>query len=328
MRKSFKIGVVGLGMVGKETADYFLSQGYQRGKNLFCFDKDPAKNFSDDLSQAEIIFVCVPTPQKKDGSCDSSIVESVVRKFSKDKEKIFVIKSTVEPGTTERLQKKHKTKVFFSPEFLMETRAKENFVKPDRQIVGPAANSAAGIGLAQKILNILPKAPLISPNIQANPHALKINASEAELGKYGANVFGAMKVVFGNILADFGAGLEKVLAGEKKVKINYNNIRKIVAGDKRIGDAWLNVQYENYRGFGGYCFPKDLNAFIAFGKKLKRKLAQNDKDRKLISKGLYFLEAMRDYNIALLKSQNINIDKLGGHDHVKVAKRLKNAKTK
>lgn len=327
MVQSFKIGIVGVGMVGKEAADYFLSRGYQRGKNLFCFDADPAKNFSDDIKQADLIFVCVPTPQKKDGSCDSGIVESVVRKFAKSK-KIFVIKSTIEPGTTERLQKKYKTKVFFSPEFLTEAKAKENFINPDRQIIGPTADRTADISLAEKILNILPKAPLVSPNIRVNPHSLKISASEAELGKYGANVFGAMKVVFGNILADFSAGLEKVLAGEKKAKINYDNIRKIVAGDKRIGDAWLDVYHGNYRGFGGYCFPKDLSAFIAFGKKLKRELAQNDSNRKLVAKGVAFLEAMRDYNIALLNSQNLDIKEVSSHDHTQAAKKLKNAKPK
>lgn len=329
MDKSFKIGVAGIGMVGKEAADYFLSQGYKRGKNLFCFDSDPKKNFSDDLSQAGIIFVCVPTPQKKDGSCDSSIVESVVGNLSGGrKKKVFIIKSTVEPGTTERLGEKYKTKVFFSPEFLTEATAKKDFLNPDRQIVSPAASNAADIGLAEKILNILPQAPLISPNVGGNPHSLKINASEAELAKYGANVFGAMKVVFANVLADFGAGLEKVLSQEKKTKINYQNIRKIVASDKRIGDAWLDVEHGNYRGFGGYCFPKDVNAFIAFGKKMKSKLAQNGPNRKLVAKGVVFLEAMRDYNLALLKSQNIDIDKISGHDHDKAAEKLKNARKK
>ena len=319
MRKSFKIGVVGIGMVGKEVMNYFISQGYERGKNLFCYDNDSQKNFSDDPRQANIIFVCVPTPSNPDGSCNTKIVESVIKKFSNpDKNKVFVVKSTIEPGTTEKLQQQVDCPIIFNPEFLTESQAREDFIRPDRQLV---AHTEKSLGQASLVLNLLPPAYFSSPGALDAYNFVGLNASEAEFGKYAANIFGAMKVTFGNIFADFCAGLEKTLVKEGlKVKIDYDNVRKAFAHDRRIGDAWLDVRHGNYRGFGGYCFPKDLNAFIAFGRKLEKKLTKKDKEKILIAKGLAFLEAIRDYNITLLKSQNLDLNELIGHNHQEVAK--------
>ncbi len=107
-----KIGIVGLGMVGEPLKRYFETKGFKRGNNLFCYDADPAKNYSDDVGKAEIVFVAVPTPSKKDGSCDTGIVESVVKKFAKTAETI-VVKSTVPPGTVEILAKKIQVSRYF-----------------------------------------------------------------------------------------------------------------------------------------------------------------------------------------------------------------------
>lgn len=329
MQRPHKIGVVGIGMVGKPIVDYFLEKGYQRRENLFCFDKNLEKGYSDDVSRADVIFVCVPTPSNSDGSCDTTIVESVIKEFSneKNKDKVFVIKSTIEPGTTRKLQEKYNCNILFNPEFLTEVRAKEDFLNPDRQIVAHTIETA---NFAEEILKLLPKAKFASPNPYSNPHPVKINSSEAEIGKYGANVFGAMKVSFGNILADFCSALEKDFAKRGiKTKVDYNNAKQVIANDQRIGSTWLDVYYANYRGFAGYCFPKDLNAFITLGRGLEEKLDKKDKDKELISKGLVFLEAMRDYNIALLKSQNIDLKEISIHNHeveAKLKDKDKNAK--
>ena len=92
-------------MVGTPLLKFFLESGWKRGKNLFCFDSFK-KEYSDSLKSANIIFVCVPTPVRTDGSCDIRIVEEVI-KTHKDKNKVFVIKSTVEPGTAQKLQDKY-----------------------------------------------------------------------------------------------------------------------------------------------------------------------------------------------------------------------------
>lgn len=310
MFKNPKIGIVGLGMVGSPLKKYFEERGAKRGKNLFLCDSDPSKNFNDDINKADIIFICVPTPKSKDGSCDTGIVESVVKKF-KGTGKILIIKSTVLPGTAARLANKYGCLLFFSPEFLTEANAWNDFIKPDRQIVGHTNNHI----LAGHILKILPKAEFSYPSKD-----IKINATEAEMGKYGANVFGAMKVVYGNILADFCAALERVLSEEGiKESVHYEHVKQIISNDKRIGPAWLNIKHGNYRGFGGYCFPKDTDAFIAFAIETKKKLPLKTKEDKnlknLISAGIAFLEKMKEYNIELLKSQGLTLEDVSVHDN-------------
>lgn len=313
MQQNPKIGIVGVGMVGKEAVRYFLEHGFERGKDLFCNDADPKKGFSDDVSLAQIIFVCVPTPPLKDGSCDTSIVESVIKKYHAI-DKVLIVKSTIEPGTIARLQKKYKSPLLFNPEFLTESRAWEDFMHPDRQVVGHTIKSAE---YASTVLNLLPTAYFSSPGTLGTYDFVRMNSSEAEMGKYASNVFGAMKVTYGNILADFAKALETAHNREGiKIPVNYENIRRMVSHDRRIGDAWMDVNHGSYRGFGGYCFPKDLNAFIKFGEKTVKSLnKKSDKDLKgLVVKGIGFLKAMRDYNEYLLSTQGLSGKIVSSHN--------------
>ena len=317
MNEKPKIGVVGVGMVGKELARYFMAEGWKRGRDLFLYDKDEKKGFSDDVKKACIIFISVPTPPKKDGFCDTSIVEGVVKELHSPA-RILVIKSTLEPGTVARLQKKYKSPILFNPEFLTESRAWEDFIRPDKQIVGATAKSVAFAGT---VLNLLPQAYFSSPGTLGAYDFIRVNSSEAEFGKYASNVFGAIKVTYGNVLADFAKALEVVHKREGvKLPVNYENIRKMVAHDRRIGDAWMDVYHGNYRGFGGYCFPKDFNAFIAFGRKLAAGLnKKKDKELKILVKsGLNVFQAIWDYNESLLKSQGLSVELVSSHEeHVK-----------
>ena len=313
MRENPKIGIIGIGMVGKEVLRYFEEQGYKRGKNLFCYDADPKKGFDDPVEESQVIFICVHTPKAKDGSCDTSIIESVIKKYSMP-DKILIVKSTVEPGTIARFQKKYKSPILFNPEFLTESRAWEDFIRPDRQIVGHTAKSAP---YASTILNILPIAYFSSPGTLGTYDFVRMNSSEAEMGKYASNVFGAMKVVYANILADFAEALETAHRREGiKMSVDYENIRKMVAHDRRIGDAWMSVKHGNYRGFGGYCFPKDLDAFISYGQGAAKKLnKKKDKNLKgLVLKGVEFLKAIRGYNDYLLKIQGLDARIVSSHN--------------
>lgn len=309
--KKPKIGIVGLGIVGEPLKRYFEMIGFKRPKDLFCYDIDPKKNYTDDISKSHIIFICVPSPRNPDGTCNTKIVEDVVKKYASP-DRIIVIKSTVEPSTCERLAKKYKCHILFNPEFLTETRAWEDMVNPDRQIMAHTVNSKMH---ASMLLDMLPKAFFSSPGTLGTYDFIRVNATEAELGKYAGNTFGALKVTFGNIFADICQGLEKVMKKEGlETPIDYNHVRMMVAHDRRIGDAWLDVYYANYRGFAGFCFPKDVDALIVVIYSTIKKLPRASTDVKLLSKGVKMLEAMREYNKTLLESQGLDTQSMGLHD--------------
>lgn len=315
-KKKIKIGIVGLGMVGTPIMKWLFSRGFERGKSLFCYDADSKKGYFDNVSEANIIFICVPTPPNPDGSCNTSIVESVVSQFA-DSQKILVIKSTVPPGTTESLAKKYKCDLLFNPEFLTEAQAWEDFIKPDRQIVGYATDEARK--WASLILNHLPIATFHSPGVIGTYKFHEASSTEAEITKYGGNAFGAMKVVFANVIADLCE-----LAGA-----NYENVRHLISHDRRIGGAWMDVNHGDYRGFGGFCFPKDLDALIArYKEKFDEFKKKNGGDKKMINKykhAIAFLEAIKFYNKALLESQDLALDEISHHDTI-VQEKMKNKK--
>lgn len=242
-----------MGWVGSQVKRYFEEiKGYKAGEDLFSHDIDP-KKCAGDINEADVIFITVPTPRDpKDGSCDISIIESVVAKIDPSADsgqagKIIVIKSTVFPGTTESFQKKHpQHKFLFNPEFLTETRAWENFIEPDRQIVGFTKKSA---DVAPLVLSLLPGAPFASPSSNR-----QITATEAELIKYACNVYLSRKVNWANALAKVA----------EKLGADYENIRQGMSADPRIGKSHLDVNHGGYKGFGGFCFTKDTSALIAF----------------------------------------------------------------
>lgn len=302
MEGKTKIGIIGIGMVGSPLKRYFEEvRGLARGENLFLYDTDPQKGFFDDINSADIIFICVPTPRSSDGSV---ALAAVLSAFSTIRgEKIVVIKSTVPPGTTEQLQKKYPSlKILFNPEFLTEKFAWEDFLKPDRQIVGFTSSS---IDAAHAVLSLLPKAPFMSPWGVGTYRPVKITATEAEIIKYGGNVYFSRKVNFANLLA----------MTAEKFGADYENIRKALGADFRIGDSHLDVMHGGYRGFGGYCFPKDLDGFIAH-------LAANGLDECAA-----LLRKDREFNERLLASQGLTLEDVSVHDHEWIAKKVKEKQT-
>ena len=302
-----KIGIVGLGMVGTPLARYFEEvKGFKRGKDLLLYDADVKKSYSDDVNRADIIFLCLPTPRDpQNGSCDISILESAFQKI--DADKVVVIKSTVIPGTTEYFQKKHpKLKVLFNPEFLTESRAWEDMLRPDRQIVGFTEQS---LDSANVVLSLLPKAPFMSPWGLGTYKPIRLTATEAELVKYASNVYFVRKVNWANALSDVS----------EKFGANYENVRVGMAADHRIGDSHLDVSQGGYRGWGGYCFPKDLDAFIAFAKTSGLKNVHD------------LLMGDRTFNEKLLMSQGLSLAGVSKHigelelmNHKKTAPKNKN----
>lgn len=236
-KEKYKIGVAGVGMVGIQVKRWFESKNFK----VFAYDKFKNIGSEDDLQKADVIFLCLPTPHndKINTGVDVSVFFDFLKKFKDPK--IFIIKSTVPPGTTEVIQKKFpKHKFLHSPEFLTEATAWEDFSKPVFQLLGYTDKSKV---VAQIILDILPRSK------KAN---LVMKSSETEIFKFARNAFFAVKVIFANQVYDvsqsFGA--------------NYDEIKKLMLGDPWIGGHHLEVIHKGYRGYGGKCLPKDLKTFI------------------------------------------------------------------
>lgn len=299
-----KVSIVGVGMVGREVARYFQEiKHYERGKNLFLYDIDTQKAYNDDIEQGEIVFICTPTPRNKDGACDTTAVESAIQDLKKPH--IVVIKSTVPPGTTEKLQHTHpQHQLLFNPEFLTESQAWNDMLRPDRQIVGFTARS---VDAAHLVLSLLPQAPFMSP-WGSGYKKYELSATEAEMVKVYGNAFFSVKVTFANMIADSCEvyAQELVKMGITDAQLQYDNIKLALGADYRIGPAHLDVYHGGYRGFGGYCLPKDIDALIAF-------LDSIDVDDEL-------LKATRERNRRLLERQGLTLAEVSTHHYKKESK--------
>ncbi len=243
MTESIKIGCIGQGWIGKQYADDFEKRGYE----VVRYDlSEQFRENKDLIAACDIVFIAVPTPTTPEGF-DASIVENVLGLVGIGK--IAVIKSTLLPGTTERLQKLMPDRIIMHvPEFLREATAAKDVAEPERNIIGLADDTAAQRAAAEKVLSVLAPAP----------YSCVITSREAEVVKYAGNVFLAVKVVFANLLYDLSAGLE----------VPYEHVREALGADSRIGYSHLSpVSASGHdsekvgRGAGGHCFIKDLEAF-------------------------------------------------------------------
>lgn len=236
-----KIGVMGVGMVGGAVARWFEKS---RSKP-FVYDKYKNLGSVEEVNQADVVFLAVPTPYNEtEGGFDLSYVRDALANLSGSK--VIVIKSTVLPGTTEKLQKEYPQYQFlFNPEFLTQASADNDMSYPDRQIIG---YTRASYNAAGSVLRLLPLAPFerIMP------------ATAAEMVKYFGNTWFSTKVVFANQMYDLC----------EKLGIDYDMVRDAASADKRIGPSHLHVWHKGYRGYGGVCLPKDTKALIQMGEEL------------------------------------------------------------
>lgn len=238
------IGIMGLGVVGDGVRHFFEGLGYP----LRLYDPHRGLGSATSINEADLVFVCVPTPYKPHVGFDDSALRDAVDLL--DRSKIVVIKSTVLPGTTEAYQARYSQHCFlFNPEFLREAHAQADFLAPERQLMGYTAQSRH---LAQSILSILPQAPF----------AQVMLAREAEMAKYMTNAFLALKVTFANELFDLSTALD----------IDYDAVREAVAADARIGPSHLDVFDGGYRGYGGKCLPKDTKALLELAERMRVEL--------------------------------------------------------
>jgi UDPglucose 6-dehydrogenase len=273
-----KIAVIGTGYVGLVTGTCFAETGNQ----VVCVDINEAKvqkmregiipiyephldvlfernikagrlTFTTDIvagiQDAEIIFLALPTPPGEDGSADLSYILGVADHLGKiiTDYKVIVDKSTVPVGTAEKVTAAIQANanvdfdVVSNPEFLREGFAVDDFMKPDRVVIGTSSEKA------KKVMEQLYK-PFVR---QGNP-IIFMDEKSAELTKYAANSFLATKITFMNEIANF---CELVGADVDKVRIG-------VGSDDRIGKRFLFPGI----GYGGSCFPKDVQALVKSGK--------------------------------------------------------------
>jgi len=231
-----KVGIIGNGFVGEAQA-FAFSPTYE----IKIYDVDPLKSINtlDEVHNCEVVFVCVPSPMNEDGSQNLTYIEDVFD--NADPGPVYVIKSTVIPGTTRLLQKKYKDlSIVFSPEFLTQRTAKLDMMTQARVIFG-------GDDITTEALE-----KFYSKRFK-NRNYIHTDPTTAELIKYMNNTFFATKVSFMN---EF-----KILAN--KLGVDWETAVWGFASDHRLGDSHLDVPGPDGKlGFGGTCFPKDINAII------------------------------------------------------------------
>jgi UDPglucose 6-dehydrogenase len=274
-----KLAVIGTGYVGLVSGTCFA----EMGNDVICVDNNPEKlaklknaevpiyepgldllfyrniakkrlSFTDDLKSAildsEIILLCLPTPQGEDGSADLKYVFGIAEDIAKilienpgHEFKIIVNKSTVPVGTcaaVTAIMNKNNVKDFevvSNPEFLREGYAVDDFMKPDRIVIGASSEEAM-----KKMKS------LYYPFTSHGSLIIEMNPESSEVTKYAANSYLAMRITFMNELANFCEG----------VGANVDLVRKGMGSDTRIGKKFLYAGI----GYGGSCFPKDVNALI------------------------------------------------------------------
>lgn len=279
--ESIDVAIIGVGYVGLVSAGCFAELGHR----VRCYDIDAKRiedlkkgwmpffepklgtlikkhikakrihfflNLRTVVEKSKVIFICVGTPARKNGSVDLSYVKDSVQEIAKTmrSHKIIVIKSTVPAGTSELVRKLMKTKykglfdVVSNPEFLQEGRAIDSFLKGDRVVLGFAKDTKEEA--KQTMKSIYQKLTLPRYNSQT---VFETNNRTAEMAKYACNAFLSTEISFINNIAN----LCDEVGADVKV------ISEVMKSDNRIGSkAFLNAG----AGYGGICFPKDMRGLI------------------------------------------------------------------
>jgi UDPglucose 6-dehydrogenase len=247
----YKIGIVGNGFVGSSVAHGFSAQTGCDVDDIKIYDKDESKSthtMSEVVNNSDFVFISVPTPSNSDGSINLDIVYSVfedIEEWREDgSEPILLLRSTVVPGTTRKIQEKFdELRIVFNPEFLTERSAKLDFINQSRFVLG---GGVIDTELTAKLYrwrfgNYIP--------------VIKTDYETAEMIKYMCNCFFATKVSYMNEMKKLS----------DKIGTNWEDCIEGFALDGRVGHTHLAVPGPDGKfGFGGSCFPKDIQAMIHF----------------------------------------------------------------
>lgn len=236
-----KVAIVGYGVVGKAYHKVF--------PDAILYDPPLKIGSLDEVNKCELAIVCVPSPSRSDGSCDTSYVEEAIFQLETP---LILIKSAVEPGTTDKLKEKYKKRIVVSPEYIGESK----YYIPDRFLdpQNPLKHEFLILGGDDK--DCVEVADIFTPMVGAVTRIRIMTAIEVEIIKYAENSFFAVKVSFANELRE----LCEVIGA------NWHRVREGWLDDPRIG-AMHTAVFPREKGFGGKCYPKDTLAMNYFAKK-------------------------------------------------------------
>jgi UDPglucose 6-dehydrogenase len=235
-----KIGIVGCGYVGQR-----LKRFFEYGNHYEVKIYDPSEKISnskEEINQCELGVVCVPTPMKKDKSCDTSIVEESVAWL---KTPVIWIRSTIAPGTTEYLKKTYKKRIVFSPEYLGVGSYWTPYQFHEKEEEIPYVILGGDRKDTQYVINII--APIMGPVKKYH----QTDSTTAEVVKYMENTFFGVKVTFVNEMYE----ICQVLG------VDFYEVRDLWLCDPRINPMHTMV-FKEARGFAGKCLPKDINGIV------------------------------------------------------------------
>ncbi|MBX4212090.1 hypothetical protein KW787_01370 [Candidatus Pacearchaeota archaeon] len=238
-----KIGIIGAGVVGGATG-----RALEKKHNIMYYDKFKMgmQDIEPIAKEAEIAFICVPTPMGVHGEMDYSAIDHSLNYLYENirnrnpQDLIAVIRSTAVSGTTDEFEKKYPFKFAFNPEFLREKHSDEDMKNTDRVVIGTNIPDV-GDKLVEMYKEVFPEAKYYI-----------VPTKTAEMIKYGANVMLASQIAVANELYNIC----------KASNVDYDKVKEIMLHDKRIGRNIDVPGPDGDFGFGGKCFPKDLNALI------------------------------------------------------------------
>ena len=256
MKLKQKIGVVGNGFVGG-AVQYGFSPNVGCDAEVRVYDKNPNRSthtLEETINKSDFIFLSVPTPANKDGSINIDILDDVLSEINQIEQTqshsgVILIRSTVVPGTTWSLQQKYSNlNLLFNPEFLTERSANFDFINQSRFIIG-SDDSDLSKQQSKSFKN------LIKDRFGDCVAILETSYETAEMIKYMSNCFFATKVSFMNEMYQIA----------EKIGADWIAAVSGVVSDGRIGHSHLGVPgHDGKFGFGGSCFPKDIQAMIDF----------------------------------------------------------------
>ena len=247
-----KIGIVGRGFVGS-AVQFGFSPAVGCDAEVRVYDIDPSKSthtLEETVNKSDFIFLSVPTPSNEDGSINIDIVDSALNDISEmvnDSDCVVLLRSTVIPGTTREFQSKYSNlNLLFNPEYLTERSANFDFINQSRFIIG-----GGEVAVSKMYSENL--SDLFRERFGESISILETNYETAEMIKYMNNCFFSTKISFMNEMYQIA----------KKSNVDWEQAVSGFVTDGRIGHSHLNVPgHDGKFGFGGSCFPKDLNALI------------------------------------------------------------------